>query len=159
MCADKRTAGVGAQCYERAVKWLLLVLIACSATKRADPIVDDFRATERTCIAAFNDALEKQRTNAVDELGLAEIVERDVLAPWREMRARVTAAKVPQADAELYAALRSYVETREQAWQEFIAALRSHSDEQARPHYDAYHRKNTEAQDQARVLAGFFKKR
>ena len=58
-----------------------------------DAAVQDFRATERQSIAAFNEGLRRQRANQIDELELAAVIERDVLVPWRAMRARVNAAR------------------------------------------------------------------
>lgn len=173
MCATHRTAGVGAQCYEGAVKkWLAaavlivagavvaLVMLNRSSTPAAppaDPIVEDFRSVERESIAAFNEALRRQRAQEIDEIELATQVERSVLAPWRAMRARVAAAPVPAGRAELYTVMRRYVDARELAWQAYVSALRAASDADARPQYDLYHQKNAQAQDDARVLGGLLR--
>lgn len=122
-----------------------------------DAAVRDFRATERQCIAAFNDALRRQRANEIDELELAATIERDVLVPWREMRGRVSEAKVTPDSEELYRTLRQYVDARQTAWEAYAAALRAGSEEAARPHYDVYHQKNDEAQAFARALGQLFR--
>lgn len=174
MCDAQRTPRVGAQCYERAVKkWIALgALIAAGATVLAivltrhhepgapavDPVVEDFRVTERQSIAAFNGALRQQRANEIDEVELALAIERDVLEPWRAMRARVAAAPVPADRAELYAVMRRYIDERQTAWQAYADALRTHSEADAQPFYDAYHQKNAAAQDDARVLGGMFRR-
>lgn len=119
-----------------------------------DPLVDDFRATERTCIARFNELLRQQREQSIDEVELATAIERDVLAPWRTLRARVGAA--PPHD-ELYTTLRRYLETRQLSWEAYVAALRAPSDEAARPHYEAHRLNNAQAQDQAKVLGRLFR--
>lgn len=141
------------------MKLLLLVafaFVACSkaAPTKADPLVEEFRATERTCIAAFNDALARQRANQIDELGLAQAIEHDVLGPWRAVRDKVNAS--PNTD-ELYTTLRNYLDARQTAWEAYVAALRSDSEPAARPHYDVYHQKHAEAQDLARQLGGLFR--
>jgi hypothetical protein len=141
------------------VKLLLLValaFVACnkSASPKGDPLVEEFRATERTCIAAFNDALARQRANQIDELALAGEIDRDVLGPWRAVREKVNAS--PKTD-ELYTTLRKYLEARQVAWEAYVAALRSDSEAAARPHYDVYHAKHAEAQDLARQLGGLFR--
>lgn len=141
------------------MKLLLLVafaFVACSkaAPPKADPLVEEFRATERTCIAAFNDALARQRANQIDELGLAQAIEHDVLGPWRAVRDKVNAS--PNTD-ELYTTLRNYLDARQTAWEAYVAALRSDSEPAARPHYDVYHQKHAEAQDLARQLGGLFR--
>lgn len=122
-----------------------------------DAAVKDFRATERQCIAAFNDALRRQRANEIDERELAAFIERDVLVPWRAMRERVAAAKVTPSSRELYTTLRRYIETRQTAWEAYAAGLRAGSDEAARPHYDVYHQKNDEAQADAKALGQMFR--
>ena len=171
----RRTASVRAQCYERAVKkWLVaaaaVVAIALAAllllgnreqreanTTASDAVVENFRATERRCIAAFNTALRQQRANEIDELELAATVERDVLVPWRAMRARVTAAPVPGPHGELYEVMRRYVEERDVAWTAYVEALRAPSDHEARPSYDLYHQKHADAQRDAQVLGTMFR--
>ena len=141
------------------MKLLLLValaFVACSksASPKADPLVEEFRATERTCIAAFNDALARQRANQIDELALAGEIDHNVLGPWRAVRDKVNAS--PKTD-EVYTTLRKYLEARQVAWEAYVAALRSDSEEAARPHYDVYHQKHAEAQDLARQLGGLFR--
>jgi hypothetical protein len=119
-----------------------------------DPLVEDFRATERTCLLRFNNALREQRAGAMDELELSNVIERDVLTPWRALRARVTSA--PEQDA-LYGTLRRYLELRQLSWEAYVTALRAPSDEAARPHYEAHRQKNAEAQEQARDLGQKFR--
>lgn len=141
------------------MKLLLFVALAFVACKKAappqtDPLVEEFRATERTCIAAFNDALARQRANQIDELGLAEAIEHDVLRPWRAVRDKVNAS--PKTD-ELYTMLHKYLEARQTAWEAYVTALRADSEAAARPHYDVYHQKHAEAQDLARQLGGLFR--
>jgi hypothetical protein len=173
LCAIKRTAGVGAQCYERAVKkWLIVgVLVVAAAIGIAviwtqsrsgevpltDAVVEDFRAVERQAIAAYNTALRRQRANEIDEVELAVAIERDVVEPWRAMRSRVTAGPVPDARRELYTVMYRYIEAREQAWQAYADALRARSDAESRPLYDRYHQKNEDAQRDAQVLGGMFR--
>lgn len=140
------------------VKLLLVLLVALFACRDAKPtsdaLVEEFRATERTCIAAFNDGLARQRANQIDELGLADVVDRDVLVPWRAIREKVNAA--PKTD-ELYTTLRKYIDARQIAWEAYAKALRADSDAAARPHYDVYHQKHAEAQDFARELGRLFR--
>ncbi len=176
MCAGRRTARVGAQCYERDVKtWLALgAVIVVGATiavvmlaqrdsdspppaPEVDRVVEDFRSVERHSIAAFNTALRRQRANEIDELELAAVIEREVLAPWRAMRARVAAAPVPPERRELYEVMNRYIAKRELAWQAYVAALSAASDAEARPHYDVYHQENAAAQEDAKRLGGIFR--
>jgi hypothetical protein len=151
---------------ERGVKtWFVVSVLMLLATchredqpaTQSDPLVEDFRSTERTCIAAFNADLASQRANQIDELGLADRIEKDVLVPWRAIRARVESATVPPEKTELYTALRHYLEARQIAWEAYAEALRAGSDEASRPHYDVYHQKDAEAGDYARQLGQMFR--
>ena len=124
-----------------------------SGESAADQVITEFHTVERASLQAFNDALHRQRANDIDELGLAEQIDRDVLPPWRTMRAHVEAiAEIPERRRALFVALRRYLANRQTAWEAYSAALRSPSDVAARPHYDVYHQKNSDAQDDARVL-------
>lgn len=140
-----------------------IVMLTRSGNSRApapsggDAVVEDFRAVERQSIAAFNTALRRQRANEIDELELALAIERDVLEPWRAMRARVIAAPVPPARRELYEVMNRYIAERELAWQAYSTALQSQSDAEARPHYDVYHQKNADAQADAKLLGGLLR--
>lgn len=133
---------------------LIVTLTRSPSPPARDATVEDFRATERQCIAAFNDALRRQRANEIDELALADAIDREVLVPWRAMRSRVDAAP---GSGELYVTLRRYVETRQIAWEAYATGLRAGSDEASRPHYDVYHQKNAEAQADAVTLGRLFR--
>jgi len=119
-----------------------------------DPLVEEFRATERACLQRFNTALREQREGKMDELGLSNTIERDVLVPWRALRTKVNSA--PSHD-ELYTALRNYLELRQLSWEAYVTALRAPSDEAARPHYDTHRQKNAEAQEEAKHLGRLFR--
>jgi hypothetical protein len=126
-----------------------------SPASTADPLVEEFRATERTCIKNFNDALRAQRENSIDELELSNTIERDVLVPWRALRTKVEAA--PQHD-ELYATIRKYMEARQISWEAYVQALRSPSDDAAAPHYATHREQNAIAQEHARHLGELFRR-
>ena len=132
---------------------------AGSASVRAtpsglDPLVEEFRATERTALQRFNNALREQRQGSMDELELSNVIEREVLTPWRELRERVVSA--PAQDA-LYTTLRRYLELRQLSWEAYVTALRAPSDEASRPHYEAHRQKNAAAQEQAQQLGQLFR--
>jgi hypothetical protein len=166
------TPSAGARCYDFDVKkWLVIgtliaigAIVAAILLSREDStppkkpsVVDEFRTTERLAIAAFNTALRRQRANEIDELELANTIERDVLVPWRAMRSSVTSAPTPPDQRELFEVMRRYVQERDVAWQAYVDALRAPSDADARPLYDRYHEQNARAQDDARVLGGLIR--
>ena len=119
-----------------------------------DPLVEEFRATERRAVQQFNDALRTQREGTIDELELSNKIERDVLEPWRALRTRVSNAP---SQGELYSTLRLYLEARQLSWEAYVAALRAPGDEAARPHYEAHRAKNAEAQEHAKHLGQLFR--
>jgi hypothetical protein len=120
-------------------------------------LIDEFRVVERASLRRYNDALAEQRANRIDEIGLADILEREVLPPWRALRERVTAAPVPAARNELYETLKRYLEARQLSWEAYVAGLRAGSDVAARPHYDVHHQKSADADQEARELGRLFR--
>jgi hypothetical protein len=120
---------------------------------RPPDLVTDFHAVERHALTTFNDALARQRANQLDELGLADVVERDVLPPWSALHARVAATPQTDANRELLAAMTRYLTDRETAWRAFSIALRSPGDTTARYQYGAYHQADAAANADAQALA------
>jgi hypothetical protein len=116
------------------------------------PLIAEFHSTERGCLSTFSGALHRQRANQIDELALADTIDRDVLPPWRATRARLEAAHVSEARRALFDALRRYMADRQTAWEAYATALRAPSDAAAREHYDAYHRLDAAADRDARVV-------
>ena len=122
----------------------------------SDPLVVEFRDTERRCITAFNGALARQRRNEIDELGLATAIDQEVLPAWEALRTKLDAAKPAPRNAPLYAALRRYLEARQVAWRAYVAGLRAPEADAPR-HYDAYHAKEAEADGIAREIGAIFR--
>jgi hypothetical protein len=121
------------------------------------PALDNFRAVEHTTLQTFNDALGRQRANQIDELGLADVIDRGVLPPWRELRTRVAAATVPEADRALFVTLARYLAERQAGWEAYSAALRSPNDTAAQPHYATYHTQTAAATADAKLLGEAFR--
>ena len=133
----------------------VLVVRARPAAPSDAAAIAEFRATERRCLTAFNDALHRQARGEIDELALAEAIDRDVLPAWRAMRSHVEAAAPTASPAHraLFAALHDYLGDRQTAWEAFSAALRAPSDEAARPHYATYRARDAAAQRDAQIVA------
>lgn len=134
----------------------LLVSTACSSPRNVS-VIDDFRTSERTTLRIFNDLLRRQRGNEIDEIDLANGIDKEVLPRWRDLRARVSAASVPDRDGDLYVVLRRYLAERQHAWEAYTAALRSPTDDAAKPHYARYHALEAAAVDDARRLGQAFR--
>jgi hypothetical protein len=137
---------------------VVVVALGCQKHSQGHPVIDDFRKVEHATLQTFNGLLAQQRANAIDELGLADAIDKEVLPPWRDMRARVDAAEVPADDRELYATLRRYVAERQTAWEAYSAALRSPNDAASKPHYATYHEQNAAADADARTLGEAFRR-
>ena len=144
----------------RLIAFALLVACGKPAPSGAlvdTPALDDFRSVEKTTLQTFNDALGRQRANAIDELGLAEAIDHDVLPPWRDLRTRVANATIPEADRDLMVTLGRYLMERQTSWEAYSAALRSHDDAAAQPHYAKYHQQNDAADADAKQLGEAFR--
>ena len=128
-----------------------------STADLTDPLVVRFREIERTCLTNFNSALARQRRNEIDELGLALVIDQEVLPAWEALRTKVAATKPSARNAALYNALNDYLTAREVAWRAYVAGLRSETDADARRHYDAYHAKDAEADTHARAVGAIFR--
>jgi hypothetical protein len=143
---------------------VLVALFACSkaaapppGTLVNTPAIDEFRRAEKLVLQAFNDALGRQRANQIDELGLADAIDRNVLAPWRELRAHIAKATVPEPDRELFTTLDRYMAERQTSWEAYSAALRSHDDATSKPDYAKYHEQNDAATADAKRLGEAFR--
>jgi hypothetical protein len=140
---------------------VLVVAFACgkhAAPVANDPVIEDFRITERSTLLAFNALLHQQKANAIDERELGRSIDAQVLPPWRELRARVDAAKIPDGESELYVVLRRYLAERQTSWEAYVAALTADSDEHARPHYDVYHQQTDAATADVKLNGAEFRK-
>lgn len=119
--------------------------------------IDDFRVSESAALRSFNDFLRRQRSNEIDELGLADAIDHNVLPQWRALRSRVVSATESDRDATLVVVLRRYLERRQQAWEAYVRALRSPNDDAAKPHYAIYHSLDAAAVEDARELGAAFR--
>jgi hypothetical protein len=84
-----------------------------------------FRDTEVAAIDTYNQAVERRSAEEISDRALGELLEREVLPPWREMRARLEG--LPK-EADGLGALLRYVTHREREW-ELQAELLSTGDQ------------------------------
>lgn len=146
MCGTTRTPRAGARCYNPRMRWLLVLALSCSGPAHDDPaLIADFHQVERQCLQTYNDAFRRQGAGQIDELALAQVIERDVLPPWQAFHARVERAP----DSELVKAMRRYFADRETAWQAYVVVLHG-DDAQA---LATYRQKNADATADAQALA------
>jgi membrane associated rhomboid family serine protease len=79
---------------------------------------------ETQVLETWNKALGQFRKGDLEPARFLELLERDVLPPWRNARQRVDQAKALASRSEQFQNIRRYMELREQAWELFCHALR-----------------------------------
>lgn len=95
--------------------------------------LEDFQAVERQSVDAFNDALERRRSDKLSDDDLARIVDQQVLPPWRAYQQRLASLRdLPPAEGKRMANLGRYLALREQGWIAFSEALRTNSEGKAK---------------------------
>jgi membrane associated rhomboid family serine protease len=88
--------------------------------------LEHFVQVEKQVLKIYNDALERFQKGELENGPFLELLERDVLPPWRDARQRIDQITgFPTGEAGLQR-LRRYMELREQGWELFCRALRDH---------------------------------
>ena len=123
----------------RAVRVLLtaavgaLALLAAASFAPKPPI--DLVGIEEKVINALNTAANRRERGEMTDHEFAEIVESNVLPPWREMRRQMDQVQDARRDRQEYEAkLREYAKAREEEWEALLVRLREPSDITVREH-------------------------
>jgi hypothetical protein len=86
---------------------------------------EEFAKVEEQVLATFNKAIRQRQRGAIDDAQLLELIDRDVLPPWRSERERLARINGgPAARQWSVGRLTRYMETREQGWLLLCRALR-----------------------------------
>jgi len=89
-------------------------------------ILTQFGPTETRVVAVYNDAREKVLRGELSDQEFADIIERDVLGPWRDLRIDPASARyVPRELREVFRDLEDHSEAREEEWEQIVEKLRS----------------------------------
>jgi len=140
---------------------LLVIGIALTAVAvgslKADadltPVLTKLDTVEHDALARWNEALGRAKTGEIKESEFADILEHEVLAPYKEMRQEVLASKdIPERLRPLLQRVDDYTAARVAAWEMFDAALRQPDPEKQPPLLDAYKRREAEV---AKSLAAY----
>ena len=76
-----------------------------------------FSAVEKQCIATFNTAHDQLKANAITGVQMVEVIEKQVLPPWRAARARLEGLRdMPPGVAHALQLLVQYANDREQSF-------------------------------------------
>lgn len=85
-----------------------------------------FRAAHKAAIQAELQAVRQRQNGNLTDEGLANVLEEQVLPPWRELLARCEALrKLPPAEQQTIDQWARYIRVREEAWGLWLQALRS----------------------------------
>ncbi len=83
-------------------------------------------AVEGKDLELFNASEKQWRANQINERQYADILETQILPPWRVERAAMEKLKVSKDQAATTALLVEYLTDREQGWQLIADGLRGH---------------------------------
>jgi rhomboid protease GluP len=114
-------------------------------------LLDDFHDIEPQCVSTYNSHLRELQAkgssaNHADETALADVIDHDVLPPWRSLRSRIEAeTEVPARLSRLFGIMRTYLSDRDDAWAAYSAALRGNDPAKLQADLHAYHEREAAA--------------
>lgn len=128
----------------RAAVWRTMVVVTLAAVLVAAAVMllprsidvqgelQAFQRVEQQAIDTYNGALQRRRAGELSDDRLAQVVEQQVLPPWRAYHAHLgTLKSLPPAQATWIAGIAEYMTLRAQGWSTFAEALRSGDDAKA----------------------------
>jgi rhomboid protease GluP len=108
---------------------------------------EDFKRVEPKAMRTFQDALARAQRREIDTDELADIIEKEVLPPWSELRERMADIhEVPSGGEKRHALYVAYMQAREEAWDTFVRYLRAPAGKDADLR-NSYHEKDRQADD------------
>jgi len=127
-----------------ASNWRVSVTVALGLALIAVPMIalpkpDDYLAEykrlatmEEKDLALFNASLKQWQANQITPQQYADILEKQILPPWRAERESMEKLKVSQDQAAMNRLLVEYLTDREQGWQFTVDGLRAHDADRVR---------------------------
>lgn len=109
-------------------------------------VLTNVDAVEHASTTTWNEGLRRAKAGELKDGELAELLERDVIVPYKKMRQDVLATQdIPEKLHLLFKRLDEYTAARIAAWEMFEAVLRQPDDlEKQKPLLDAYKAKEAE---------------
>lgn len=108
-------------------------------------VLTTFEAVEHTSVTRWNEALDRIKKGEIEDPAFAEILERDVIAPYKLMHQEVRATKdIPERLRPLFERLDDYTAARVAAWEMMDAAVHEANHEKQKPLLDGYKRQEEE---------------
>ena len=92
-------------------------------------------ATERELLNSYTAASADFKAGRIDDPAFADIIEREVLEPYTDIRREVEALKArPDADREFLVQVSGFTALRSEGWRLLVEALREQDHEKLRRH-------------------------
>lgn len=114
---------------------LALIVVPMIGLPKPDDYLAEYErlgTMEEKDIALFNASLKQWQANQITPQQYADILEQQVLPPWRAEREAMEKLKVPRDQAASNRLLVEYLTDREQGWQFTIDGLRAHDADKLR---------------------------
>ncbi len=100
---------------------------------------DRMQAVQKQASNVYHEAAERHRNGDLSDVELAEIVERQVLPPWREARESLRRVEHERSvDPERVARLVESMRLREESWQSLIDGLRDQDESKFKTHREKW---------------------
>jgi Zn-dependent protease with chaperone function len=94
-------------------------------------LLQEASRTEQRVLSAYNDALQQRRDGKIDDGKFLQILDRDVVPPWRALRQRLAQAQgLPRHEQRIVEQIGHSFQLQEESWELLGQALR-HNDRQA----------------------------
>jgi rhomboid protease GluP len=109
----------------------LLLVAAVRLPRPVDLLVEirKFATVETKTLAAYRTVFNRARTQKLRDDQLADLVERELVAPWaaaHESLVKLTRQQLPFQQKQIVTRLVQYVEARQQGWSMLVQGLRKH---------------------------------
>lgn len=114
---------------------LALIVVPIIALPKPDDYLAEYHraaAVEKTALELYNSSLNQWKAGQLNNQQYADILEKQILPPWRSERERVENLKVSQDQAARHRLFVAYLTNREQGWQLTTDGFRTHDTDKFR---------------------------
>jgi rhomboid protease GluP len=102
-----------------------VAVLSLRAAPDLTPVLTRFDSVDHASVTRWNAAITAAKENTIQEPELAEILEREVIAPYQQMRQELLATRdIPERLRPLMQRLDGFTAARLAAWQQLDASLR-----------------------------------
>lgn len=112
---------------------------------------DRLVSVEKKAIDLYDDTEKKWKSNQISQQQFADVVEQQILPKWKAEREAITNLRhLPATQAKLAVSLIKYMDTREEAWNLLVEAMRTDDAAKIKQSFE----KNSEADKLAKNISG-----